>query len=71
MVARVWTHEPLNMLVVDQMNDVGFLSSSDTDRLWFQIPMQVAVIMKDLQPVQHLDAYHEHGFKWKLSIAEF
>ena len=47
-VARIGTHEPLNVLVVDQVNDISFLTSSNAYRLWLQIPMQVAMIMKDL-----------------------
>lgn len=47
---------------VNNVNDMLLLLDANEEIVGFDIAMQEAVLMNKLDPLQHLNGQHEHGF---------
>ena len=61
----VWTNEALDWSEVSQVHNAWFLALTYVNAIWSQVPMQVAVIMQNLQSLNHLRPQVQHSFEAK------
>jgi hypothetical protein len=69
-VARVGTSKAFYVLEIAQMHNTSFLARPNQYALRFYVPMQVAMVMKNLKTIKHLNCEKQDGLQLKMSVAK-